>query len=166
VPLLFLLFVVTPFVELWILLQVGSVIGAWWTLGLVIGTGALGAWLARREGLRAVRRFVDESNRGVLPGVAIFDGVAIFLGGALLLTPGIVTDLIGFVLLLPPTRALVRGVVLAWVGRKLASGNIVFTSFGSAPPAGTPPPGPARPGEQIYDQTLDEEESNRRHVSG
>ena len=93
---LFLLFVAVPLVELWLLLKAGGTFGVGVTIGIVLLTGALGATLARREGLRALTRMTQAANKGILPTQAMFDGMAIFLGGALLLTPGFLTDAVGF----------------------------------------------------------------------
>lgn len=104
IPRLLLLFTLVPILELVLLIQMGRWVGLWPTLALVIGTGVLGAALTRREGLRAWRAFQTEVWEGRLPGRAILDGLAIFAGGALLLTPGLMTDLLGLLLLVRPTR--------------------------------------------------------------
>ncbi|MFW6206820.1 MAG: FxsA family protein, partial [Gemmatimonadota bacterium] len=103
-----LLFVVVPLVELAFLIQVGRWVGIWPTVGLVFLTGILGATLARAEGLRTLWSFQQELASGKLPGQPLLDGLCILVGGALLLTPGFVTDLAGFSLLLPPTRRLLQ----------------------------------------------------------
>ena len=105
---LFLLFVGVPLVELWLLLQVGEQMGALPTLTLVVGTGMLGANLARREGMRTIEKVNKAMAEGQMPQEALLDGLAIFLGGALLLTPGILTDVLGFSLLFPLTRVMPR----------------------------------------------------------
>jgi len=156
VAVLFIAFVVTPIAEVWLLLRIGGLIGAGPTIALVLTTGALGAWLARREGMRAMRAFVEQSQQGVVPGRAMFDAFAIFAGGALLLTPGVITDVLGLLLLLPPTRALVRRIALAWLARRIAAGNIVIQ--------GVRPPSTARPQvppDRIYDQTFDDSSDGR-----
>lgn len=101
---LLLLFIIVPILELALLIQVGRWIGLLPTLALVVGTGILGAALAGREGPRAWRAFQLDIWEGRIPGRPILDGLSIFAGGALLLTPGLVTDLLGFTLLLRPTR--------------------------------------------------------------
>jgi len=126
VPILFLLFVVTPFVELWLLLRVGAQIGSGMTIGLVILTGFIGANLARREGFKVMREFQHLSSQGVMPGEAMLDGLAVFLGGALLLTPGFITDVIGFLLLVPTSRALMKVAVFGWLRRKLEMRQVVI----------------------------------------
>ena len=97
--LLFMLFVGVPLVELWLLLQVGERVGAGPTIALVIGTGIVGANLARREGMRTIEKINAAMAKGQMPHEALLDGLAIFLGGTLLLTPGILTDVLGFSLL-------------------------------------------------------------------
>lgn len=154
-PLLFLLFVATPIFELWLLFEVGSVIGAGWTIALVIATGVVGAWLARREGFKTLQEFMRISQRGLLPGQQIFDGLAIFAGGALLMTPGIATDLFGFLLLLPPTRAVVRRAVMAWLRRRIAAAESIVMTASELDPDRRWRPADDR----VYDQTFDEKDS-------
>jgi UPF0716 protein FxsA len=108
VPLLFVLFLLVPVVELAVIIQVGHVIGVWDTLGLLLVLSIGGAWLVKREGLGVVRRFQRQLEAGAIPGKELADGVLILLAGALLLTPGFVTDAVGLLLLLPPVRALLR----------------------------------------------------------
>jgi UPF0716 protein FxsA len=108
---LLLLLIVMPLVELWLLLRVGARIGAGNTFLLVIITGIIGASLARQQGLRAWRDAQQQSAQGKIPGAALADGVMILIAGVLLMTPGIITDGFGFLLLLPPFRAVVRRVL-------------------------------------------------------
>lgn len=119
-----LLFVVIPLIELALLLQVGSWIGFWPTIGLVVGTGFLGAGLARAEGLRTWLAFQRELARGGLPGRALLDGISILVGGAFLLTPGLLTDIAGFSLLFPPTRRFLQGRARRWLERRVESGEV------------------------------------------
>lgn len=106
------LFVVVPIVELFVILQVGQVIGAWNTIGLLLLVSFLGAWLVKREGMGVIRRFRRQLDMGAIPGKELADGVLIIMAGALLLTPGFLTDIVGLVLILPPTRAAIRKAVL------------------------------------------------------
>jgi UPF0716 protein FxsA len=110
-PLLVLLFVVVPIVELFVIIQVGEAIGVLPTIALLIADSVLGSLLMRSQGRAAWRRFNAALAEGRMPHREVLDGVLVIFGGALLLTPGFVTDVLGIVLLLPPTRALVRGVV-------------------------------------------------------
>lgn len=107
-PVLFLLFLVVPFLELYVILQVGQAIGALNTIGVLILVSAAGAWLVKREGLGVVRRVQERVHRGDVPGRELVDGVLILFAGALLLTPGFLTDLVAILLLFPPVRAAVR----------------------------------------------------------
>jgi UPF0716 protein FxsA len=91
-------FIVVPIAELALLIQLGRWIGLWPTLGLIVVTGTVGAVLAAREGLRALHALQVDLAEGRIPGRPILDGLSIFVGGALLLTPGLMTDLLGFAL--------------------------------------------------------------------
>ena len=99
-----LLFVIVPLLELALLIQIGQVVGFLPTMVLVVATGIVGAWLARLEGLKTLWKLRDDLARGQLPGQAIIDGMSILVGATLLLTPGVITDFVGLILLLPPTR--------------------------------------------------------------
>ncbi len=125
-------FVIVPLVELALLIKVGEVVGFWPTMGLVVFTGAAGAWLARLEGLRTMFKLRDDLAHGRLPGQAIMDGMAVLLGGALLLTPGIVTDLVGFSLLLPRTRRGIQRWVRARLEQNIRDGSIRMTMMGGS----------------------------------
>ncbi|HCK76778.1 MAG TPA: exlusion protein FxsA [Gammaproteobacteria bacterium] len=103
-PILFLIFVMVPLLEIYLLIEIGSLIGAVWTVTGVVGTAALGAALVRRQGLAALSRFRSATQAGELPAVTIIEGLALLLAGALLLTPGFFTDFVGFLLLTPPLR--------------------------------------------------------------
>jgi len=103
-----LLFIVLPFIELSLLLEIGSKIGGLNTIGIVVATGILGGYLAKREGLLVWRRFQAKLAMGGLPGDEIFDGVIVLASGALLITPGVITDFVGLLGLLPPTRMLIK----------------------------------------------------------
>ena len=121
--LLVLLFIVVPIVELFVIIQVGEAIGVLPTIALLIADSVLGSMLMRSQGRAAWRRFNAAIRDGRIPHREVLDGVLVIFGGALLLTPGFVTDVLGIVLLLPPSRALVRGVVgRRLVPRMVASG--------------------------------------------
>jgi UPF0716 protein FxsA len=145
---LLLLFIIVPIIELALLIQLGRWIGLWPTLALIAVTGVLGAALAGREGLRAWHAFQLDVYQGRVPGRAILDGLSIFAGGALLLTPGLVTDALGFALLLRPSRRWLQDrVVNRFAGSLVQGGKIhVQSSFGrgaSSGPAGGPTDRPA-----------------------
>jgi len=117
-------FVLIPLLELVLLIQLGQWVGVWPTVGLVVLTGVVGAALARAEGLRTLRAFQREVAEGRLPGTPLLDGVAILVGAAFLLTPGLLTDVAGFSLLLPPTRRLIRRYVRRRIEAGLEAGTI------------------------------------------
>jgi UPF0716 protein FxsA len=104
---LLLLFTLVPIIELALLIQVGQWIGMWPTLAIILITALIGAWLARREGTRAWSNVRRALAAGQLPGEALLHGLLVFTGGALLLTPGVLTDVLGLSLLAPPTRTLI-----------------------------------------------------------
>jgi UPF0716 protein FxsA len=104
-------FLVVPLLELAVLLQVGSSIGVLNTLGLLVLSSVVGGWLMKREGLGVLRRVQVAVAQGRVPGAELVDAFLILLGGALMLTPGFLTDLVGILLLLPPVRVVVRAVL-------------------------------------------------------
>lgn len=103
-----LLFIVLPFVELTLLLEIGSRIGALNTIGIVVATGIIGGYLAKREGLLVWRRFQSKLATGGMPGDEIVDGVIVLTSGALLITPGVITDVVGLLGLFPLSRLLIK----------------------------------------------------------
>jgi len=115
--LLFLLFTVVPAVELYLLIQIGKVLGGGPTVALVIAMGVLGAWLAKREGLQVLRTGLDEARRGIPPGDRLVEGALVIVGSILLITPGVLTDVVGFLFLIPFTRRLLVPAAKAWFGR-------------------------------------------------
>ncbi|MGD2151622.1 MAG: FxsA family protein [Gemmatimonadales bacterium] len=123
---LILLFILVPIGELALLIQLGRWIGLWPTLGLIVATGILGATLASREGLRAWHAFQVDVREGRIPGRPILDGLSIFAGGALLLTPGLATDLFGFALLARPTRRWLQNRLVGRFGRALMRQGHVY----------------------------------------
>lgn len=115
--LLFLAFLLLPLLELWVILQVGAVIGAGWTIGLLILDSVVGAVIVRREGRRTWQAFGQALAEGRWPAAEVAQGALVLVGGALLLTPGFVTDGIGLAFVLPPTRALLARAIRARVRR-------------------------------------------------
>jgi UPF0716 protein FxsA len=111
---LLLLFIMIPLVELYLLLKLGALIGAGPTLAIVIMTGILGGTLARRQGFVVLRRIKKDLQTGILPTEPLIDGLFILAGGLLLLTPGLLTDIVGFLALLPPSRRRLKG----WMKRR------------------------------------------------
>jgi len=121
---LFLLFTVVPLVELYLLIAVGRVLGPMATIGLVLVTGAVGAWFARLEGARVIRRWQEAMARQQIPKDGVIDGFLIFIGGLMLITPGILTDIAGLSMVMPPTRRVIAGFVRRWVERQIAAGRV------------------------------------------
>lgn len=127
---LFVLFVLVPIIELALLVQLGRVVGVLPTVALVLLTGVAGAGLARAEGMRVLFGFQNELAGGRLPEQALFDGICILVGGAVLLTPGILTDLLGFALLVPLTRRWIQKRVRRSLERRMEQGSIRVVTFG------------------------------------
>jgi UPF0716 protein FxsA len=119
---LFLLFLVLPVAELYVILKVGESIGVWWTLFLLAADSLIGWMLLRSQGRAAWGRFNAALAQGRLPHREVMDGVLVIFGGAFLITPGFITDLIGVLLLLPPSRAVIRGIVARRLLRRATGG--------------------------------------------
>jgi UPF0716 protein FxsA len=130
-----LLFLMTPVVEFILFVQVNELIGFWPTIGLILATGVVGGSLAKREGLSTWRRLNERLADGSLPGNELVEGVIILVAGALLITPGVLTDVIGFLGLFPPTRALLRRFAIRRLKRKMDRGelNVQMGVFGVGP---------------------------------
>lgn len=135
---LFLLFTLLPLADLWLLLAIGRALGFWPTLALVIATGFAGAWLARAEGRRVLLGWQRALSEGRVPDEGIVSGVLVLAGGVLLVSPGVLTDVVGLALLFPPTRRLFGAGLRRWLGRKVRSGQVRVVTFGRGP-AGPPP---------------------------
>jgi UPF0716 protein FxsA len=112
------LFLIVPIVEIYVIIQVGQAIGAIPTLVLLVVESAIGAWLVKREGRRAWQALIETLRAGALPGRELIDGGLVLVGGTLLLTPGFVTDVVGFFFVLPFTRPIARRLVQAEVNRR------------------------------------------------
>jgi UPF0716 protein FxsA len=147
---LILLFIVLPIAEIYVIVQVGDANGVWPTIALLLLDGFLGAYLARSQGRVAWRRLQEALAAGRVPAKEAYDGTAIVFGGALLLSPGFITDIFGFLLLIPPTRAMLRRFLLG-IARRVGPTRSIFFLYDrrpganrSAPRAG-PRPGPQPP---------------------
>jgi UPF0716 protein FxsA len=149
--LLVLLFIVMPIVEIYVIIQVGQAIGPLWTILLLIADAVIGARLLSWQGRQAWRRFQEALAAGRMPHNEILDGVMVIFGGALLLTPGFITDIFGLIFLLPPTRSVLRRFFLRSLGRRGTIARVVIRSVPmrrrEPPPSptatrsqGTPPP--------------------------
>jgi UPF0716 protein FxsA len=126
-PLLLLLFIVVPLVELYVIIQVGQAIGAPLTIALLLLDSVAGSLLVRTQGRGAWRRFNEAIAAGRVPAREVADGALIIFGGALLVAPGFVTDVLGALFLLPPTRAVLRRLLARAAGRRF----VVATPFGA-----------------------------------
>ena len=118
-PLLVVVFIVVPIVELAVIIRVGQALGVLPTLALLVLVSVFGAWLAKREGIGVWRRFQRQVQAGVVPSREIADGVMILFAAALLLTPGFVTDVLALLLLLPPVRATIRAGTMVRLTRRM-----------------------------------------------
>ena len=122
-------FILVPLVEIYVIIQVGQVIGAWWTILLLIADSIFGSWLVKREGSRAWEALRVTLQEGRLPHRELADGILILVGGLLMLTPGFVLDIVGAICILPFTRPL---------GRRFLSGVISRRLVGVTYPASRP----------------------------
>lgn len=128
---LILAFVATPIIELYLLIKIGSMIGAFNTIMLVVLTGIAGALLARSQGLAVLNKINSDLESGSMPAEALIDGLFILVGGLLLITPGIITDIIGFIFVIPHTREVVKKYIknkLKTMARDKNSINIKYFS--------------------------------------
>ncbi|WP_377888199.1 FxsA family protein [Alkalihalobacillus sp. R86527] len=118
--------IIVPALEIGLLLLSGRTLGLIPTILLIIGTGVLGAWLARKEGSEAIQKVNRQMQTGQMPGDAILDGLCILVGGVVLLTPGFITDAIGFALLLPATRRPFKRWLRKFLEKRMNNGQFVF----------------------------------------
>ncbi len=132
------LFVVLPIVEIWFLIQIGQVIGPWWTILLLVADGILGSLLVKSEGRRAWRALTSAIEQHKMPHKELADGALILVGGTLLLTPGFVSDVVGLFCILPFTRPIARRALAGAIARRVQVVNL-------PPPPGSRRPGPSGP---------------------
>jgi UPF0716 protein FxsA len=157
VALLVLLFVIVPIAELYVLIQVGQEIGALETIGLLILVSVVGAWLVKATGLGVLRRLQDSLAERRTPTNEIVDGFLLLFAGLLFVVPGFLTDVLAVLLLLPPTRAVARGILK----KRFAHRTTVVRRFGGPPrrpgsgPGGPNGPGQAPPGPPSVGPTID-----------
>jgi UPF0716 protein FxsA len=114
------LFILVPLAELYVILKVGDAIGAVWTILLLAADSVLGSLLLRAQGRSVWRRFNTALGEGRMPHREVIDGVLVIFGGAFLITPGFITDVVGLLLLVPPTRAVIRRLLVSRLGRRVA----------------------------------------------
>ncbi|OZB10014.1 MAG: exlusion protein FxsA [Marinobacter sp. 34-60-7] len=170
-PVFFFLFIVLPIAELALLIQVGSVIGVLNTVGLVFLTAIIGGWLLRQQGLATLLRANERLNSGELPAKEVAEGLILAVGGAMLLTPGFITDTFGFLCLLPGTRHWLASQALKRMTVAGRSQSFTFRGgFGSGPFDGASPFGQQRPfdrdanGDIIEGDYQDQTESDRERL--
>jgi UPF0716 protein FxsA len=145
-PLLLLfLFLLLPIAEIYVIVKVGQAIGILPTLAILLLDGFVGAALARSQGRAAWARFNRALAEGRIPARETFDGAMIIVGGALLLAPGFITDAVGFLLLIPPTRGLLRGAVARLARRRVAFAWTIASPPGAGPRSRGPGAGPSGP---------------------
>ncbi|HVI02875.1 MAG TPA: FxsA family protein [Enhygromyxa sp.] len=128
---LFLLFTLIPLAEIYLLVKLGGLMGVWPTLALVFVTGALGASLARREGRRAIASYQAALAKGQLPEEGIVSGLLILVGGVLLIAPGVLTDVTGLALMIPPVRRAVAKRINARLQKRIADGSVQVMHLGA-----------------------------------
>lgn len=128
---LLLLFVLVPIVELILLVEIGQLVGTLPTIALIIFTGVLGAFLVRRQGVQVLARIRAELQGGKLPADSLFDGAIILVAGAFLVTPGILTDTLGFLCLIPATRRRIKQLIWSRMERAMRNGQLFKATFQS-----------------------------------
>jgi UPF0716 protein FxsA len=135
---LVILFIVVPIAELYVIIKVGEWIGVLPTIAILLADALLGSLLLRQQGRAVWRRFNEAIAAGRFPGREAADGVMVAVGGTLLLTPGFISDVAGLLLLIPPTRALIRGGLIGFLGRRIMPIGIIRRGFGrrEPPPSG------------------------------
>jgi UPF0716 protein FxsA len=152
------MFVGVPLLEIYLLVQVGQVIGAWWTVLLLVVASVVGAWLVRREGGRAWQALTTAIQSGRMPARELADGALILIGGTLMLTPGFATDVVGIFLVLPLTRPLARRALTSLVSRRLLSAATATYRPGDARRPGPGSGGSVVQGEVVEDDRPDDEQ--------
>jgi UPF0716 protein FxsA len=131
-----LLFVVIPILELYLLIQLGQVVGAGWTILILFADAMLGSWLVKREGGRAWRGLQDALGSGRMPATELADGALVLVGGTLLITPGFISDVAGLFCILPFTRPVARRLLTGVITRRL-TGVVAFSGPAAPPPGET-----------------------------
>ncbi|CAH0211657.1 MULTISPECIES: FxsA family protein [Peribacillus] len=123
----FLMFIIAmPVVEIIVLLLSGNLIGFWPTLFLIVATGLIGAYLAKRQGMETWKKAQEQIRYGMMPGNEIIDGICIFIGAALLLSPGLISDILGLILVFPPTRNLLKPIVIRFIMNRMNKGKVTI----------------------------------------
>jgi len=153
--LLALLFVGLPLLEIYLLIQLGQVVGPWWTILILLAAGVLGSWLVKREGGRAWQALQSALASGRMPATELADGALILIGGTLLLTPGFISDAVGLFCILPFTRPIGRRLLARLISRRL----VVMGPGGPVPRSAYPGEEQRRPGHRtvIQGEVVDED---------
>ena len=123
---LLVLFIVIPVVELYTLIEIGKKIGTLSTIGIIILTAILGAYLVKNQGFMILKKIKNNINEGIMPGNNLIQGAIILAGGILLLTPGFITDTVGFIFLIPGTRKIVKKYLFKWLKGKIKEGDFYY----------------------------------------
>jgi UPF0716 protein FxsA len=143
------LFIGVPLLEIWVLIQVGQVIGPWWTILLLIADSIFGTWLVRREGGKAWQALRTSLETGRMPARELADGALILVGGTLMLAPGFITDIFGVLLILPATRPLARRLLTTVITRRLLRAGTTHGPGHTRRPGSEPGSGPVVRGEVV-----------------
>jgi len=129
---LFSLFLIIPLVEIYLLVKIGGIIGAFNTVLVILITASLGAYLTKSQGFRVLQQIQDATRQGYMPGNELLHGLFVLVGGFALLTPGFLTDAIGFSMLIPPVREIYVGIAKGIIRKKIEQGNFqmrMYTDF-------------------------------------
>jgi UPF0716 protein FxsA len=158
---LFLLFTLIPMLELFLLLQIGAAVGPMYTFLIVVITGIIGSWLARMEGWSVLRQIRDDLKEGIPPASRLAEGVLVLIGGVLLVTPGVLTDLLGFSLMIPVTRRFMAPRLITYLGNRFQIHGTVgpgrpIRSGPSPMDSGDPKPRAQPPTERPFSSPFDD----------
>jgi UPF0716 protein FxsA len=122
---LFIIFAVVPVLELYVLIKVGKLIGAWETVAILLAVSFAGAWLVRHQGFAIISRIQGELAAGRIPAAELLDGLLVLVGGILLLTPGFITDFLGLFFIIPAGRFLLKQYLRRWLENRLSRGGVI-----------------------------------------
>lgn len=144
-------FLLVPLAEIYVIVQIGQTIGAWWTIGLLILASIVGSWLIKREGSAAWRALTEALREGRMPARELADGALIVIGGTLMVTPGFLSDIVGLLVVLPFTRPLARGILTGVIAKRMtrSSGPIGFGGPAGFGPGAAQGPYAHRPGPDV-----------------
>jgi len=126
---LLILMIIIPVLELYLLIEIGQYIGVFATVGIIILTGTIGAYLVKDQGFKVINKIQMDMSQNIMPGDSLIQGIIILAGGIFLITPGFITDIIGFIFLIPAGRQIVKKYLLAWIKNKINSKNIYYQNY-------------------------------------